>query len=232
MNNSREILYDIRHVGMNYIKSATFPWQKKKFPALKDIDFQIYSGDIVGIIGRNGAGKSTLLRLLAGILAPDSGEIIRKYQHIGILSFGSAFEDRLSGRQNIMLQGILSRVPRKTIIEHEQEIIELAGLGDFIDQPIKVYSTGMRARLGFAIAYYLHSQVLMIDEVFVAGDEEFQRKAGLLITQKIQSGITVIMVTHDMSVVRHLCNRVIQIEDGRSLPELPVEESIQRYLDL
>ena len=131
-----------------------------------------------------------------------------------------------------MLQGILSRVPRKTIIEHEEEIIELAGLGDFIDQPIKVYSTGMRARLGFAIAYYLHSQVLMIDEVFVAGDEEFQRKAGLLITQKIQSGITVIMVTHDMGVVRHLCNRVIQIEDGRSLPELPVEESVQRYLDL
>ena len=123
MNNSREILYDIRHVGMNYIKSATFPWQKKKFPSLKDIDFQIYSGDIVGIIGRNGAGKSTLLRLLAGILAPDSGEIIRKYQHIGILSFGSAFEDRLSGRQNIMLQGILSRVPRKTIIEHEHNLV-------------------------------------------------------------------------------------------------------------
>ena len=229
MMNTKKIVYDIRRIGMNYIKSATFPWQKKKFPALKDVNFQIYAGDVLGIIGRNGAGKSTLLRLLAGILAPDTGEVIRKYQHIGILSFGSAFEDRLSGRQNIMLQGIQSGVPRKIICENEDAIIELAGLGVFIDQPIKVYSTGMRARLGFAIAYYLHSQVLLIDEVFVAGDDEFQKKAGLLITQKIQSGITVIMVTHDMGVVRHLCTRVIQIEQGVSLPELPVEESINRY---
>ena len=226
---TKEIVYDIRHVGMNYVKSATFPWQKKLFPALKDINFQIHAGDVIGIIGRNGAGKSTLLRLLAGILAPDTGEIIRKYPHIGILSFGSAFEDRLSGRQNIMLQGIQTGVSRKIIRENEAAIIELAGLGDFIDQPIKVYSTGMRARLGFAIAYYLHSRVLMIDEVFVAGDDEFQKKAGLLITQKIQSGITVIMVTHDMGVVRHLCNRVIQIEQGVSLPELSVEDSLKRY---
>lgn len=232
MMNEKNIVYDIRHVGMNYIRSATFPWQKQKYPALKDINFQICSGDVIGIIGRNGAGKSTLLRLLAGILAPDRGEIIRKYQNIGILSFGSAFEERLSGRQNIMLQGIQTGIPRNVIRQHEEAIIELAGLGDFIDQPVKVYSTGMRARLGFAIAYYLHSQVIMIDEIFVAGDEAFQRKAGLLITEKIQSGITVIMVTHDMGVVRHLCNRVIQIEDGCSLPELPVEESIARYQNL
>ena len=212
----QELCYDIRHVGMNYIKSATFPWQKKKFPALKDIDFKIYSGDVVGIIGRNGAGKSTLLRLLAGILAPDKGEIIRKHEHIGILSFGSAFEDRLSGRQNIMLQGILSRVPRSVILKHEPEIIELAGLGEFIDQPIKVYSTGMRARLGFAIAYYLHSQVLIIDEVFVAGDEEFQRKAGQLITQKIQSGITVIMVTHEEEAAASLATHVLALGEHGS----------------
>ena len=230
MENQREIVYDIRHAGMYYVRSATFPWKSNKFHALRDIDFRIYAGDVIGIIGRNGAGKSTLLRLLAGIFAPDRGEVRRKYRNIGILSFGSAFEERLSGRQNIMLQGIQTGVPRREILAREAGIVELAGLGAFIDQPVKVYSSGMRARLGFAIAYYLHSRVLMIDEVFIAGDEEFQKKAGRLITEKIQSGITVVMVTHDMGVVRHLCNRVIQIENGVSLPELPVEESVERYL--
>lgn len=229
MGDRREIVYDIRHAGMYYVRSATFPWCRNKFHALRDIDFRIYAGDVIGIIGRNGAGKSTLLRLLAGIFSPDTGEVWRKYRNIGILSFGSAFEERLSGRQNIMLQGILTGVPRREILAREAEIVELAGLGNFIDQPIKVYSSGMRARLGFAIAYYLHSQVLMIDEVFIAGDDEFQRKAGRLITEKIQSGITVVMVTHDMGVVKHLCNRVIQIENGVSLPELPVDESVARY---
>ena len=226
----RDIVYDIRHAGMYYVRSATFPWRNNKFYALRDIDFRIYAGDVIGIIGRNGAGKSTLLRLLAGIFSPDTGEVWRKYRNIGILSFGSAFEERLSGRQNIMLQGIQTGVSRREILAREDEIVELAGLGDFIDQPIKVYSSGMRARLGFAIAYYLHSQVLMIDEVFIAGDDEFQKKAGRLITEKIQSGITVVMVTHDMGVVQHLCTRVIQIENGVSLPELPVGESIERYL--
>ena len=226
---TRETVYELRHAGMYYVKSATFPWKSNRIHALRDVDFTIRAGDVVGIIGRNGAGKSTLLRLLAGIFAPDTGEVFRKYRHIGILSFGSAFEERLSGRQNIMLQGIQTGVPRRTILEREAEIVGLAGLGEFIDQPIKVYSSGMRARLGFAIAYYLHSQVLLIDEVFIAGDDEFQKKAGRLITEKIQSGITVVMVTHDMGVVRHLCSRVVQIENGVSLPELPVEESIARY---
>lgn len=223
-------IYDIRHVGISYTKSASFPWQKSKFQALKDVNFCVCSGDVVGIIGRNGAGKTTLLRLLAGILEPDTGEVWRTYKNIGILSFGSGFEERLSGRQNIMLEGIQLKVPRGKIIQQTKNIIELAGLGDFIDQPIKVYSAGMRARLGFSIAYYLHTEVLLIDEVFVAGDDEFQKKAGLLITEKIQSGITVVMVTHDLGVVGHLCNRVIQIEHGVSLPELSVRASIERYL--
>lgn len=223
-------IYDVCHVGISYTKAASFPWQKSKFQALKDIDFRVCSGDVVGIIGRNGAGKTTLLRLLAGILEPDMGEVKRAYENIGILSFGSGFEDRLSGRQNIILEGIQLKVPRREIIRQMKNIIDLAGLGDFIDQPIKVYSAGMRARLGFSIAYYLHSEVLLIDEVFVAGDDEFQKKAGLLITEKIQSGITVVMVTHDMGVVNHLCNRVIQIEHGISLPELSVQATIERYL--
>lgn len=182
--NQSMIVYDVCHVGISYMKSASFPWKKNRFQALKDVNFRIRSGDVVGIIGRNGAGKTTLLRLLAGILKPDTGVIRRAYEHVGILSFGSGFEDRLSGRQNIMLEGIQMGVPRRKILQHADPIIELAGLGEFIDQPIKVYSTGMRTRLGFAIAYYLHSQVLLIDETFVAGDDEFQKKAGRLITEK------------------------------------------------
>ncbi len=227
--NQSMIVYDVCHVGISYMKSASFPWKKNRFQALKDVNFRIRSGDVVGIIGRNGAGKTTLLRLLAGILKPDTGVISRAYEHVGILSFGSGFEDRLSGRQNIMLEGIQMGVPRRKILQHVDPIIELAGLGEFIDQPIKVYSSGMRTRLGFAIAYYLHSQVLLIDETFVAGDDEFQKKAGRLITEKIQSGITVVMVSHALSILEHLCNRIIQIENGVSLPELPVRESIERY---
>ena len=226
----KSTIYDVCHAGISYTKTASFPWQKGRFLALKDVNFRVNSGDVVGIIGHNGAGKTTLLRLLAGILEPDNGKIRRAYDNIGILSFGSGFEDRLSGRQNIMLEGIQLKVPRRKIIRQMKNIIDLAGLGDFIDQPIKVYSAGMRARLGFSVAYYLHSEVLLIDEVFVAGDDEFQKKAGLLITEKIQSGITVVMVTHDMGVVNHLCTRVIQIEHGISLPELSVQKTIERYL--
>ncbi len=226
----KELVYQLDHVGVAYLKSATLPWQQGTFQALSDAHFNIYSGDVIGIIGHNGAGKSTLLRLLAGILEPDTGRIYREKENIGILAFGAGFEERLTGRQNIMLDGIQLGIERRVIKEKMGEIIELAGIGDFIDQPVKVYSTGMRARLGFAIAYFLNTDVLLIDETFVAGDDAFQKKAGILITGKIQSGITVVMVTHAMNVVEHLCNRVIQIEHGISLPELPVKESIERYL--
>ncbi|OQA85707.1 MAG: Teichoic acids export ATP-binding protein TagH [Lentisphaerae bacterium ADurb.Bin242] len=227
---SNQIIYDVSHIGMYYTKSATFPWRKNRFQALKDINFKVEAGDIIGVIGQNGAGKSTLLRLLAGILEPDNGHIYRAYDNIGILSFGAGFEDRLTGRQNIMLEGVQMGISRSVVYSILDAIVELAGIGDFINQPVKVYSTGMRTRLGFAIAYYLHTNALLIDEVFVAGDEKFQKKAGQLITEKIQSGITVVMVSHALNVLEQLCNRIIHIDNGVSLPELPVKESIQRYV--
>lgn len=200
------------------------------FWALHDVSFDLHRGDTLGVIGRNGAGKSSLLRLIAGIIAPDAGAIIQpKGLRCSMLSIGAGFEPRLTGRQNIMLSGLLLGMNRALVKEREEQVVELADIGDFIDQPVRMYSTGMRARLGFAIAYFIETDILLIDEALATGDEAFREKATELIRGKIDSDQTVVIVTHAMPIVKDACSRVIQIEQGRSLPEIGVEETITRY---
>jgi lipopolysaccharide transport system ATP-binding protein len=225
-----DLIFDLSNVGVYYRRAASIPWKNNKFWALHDVSFNVRPGQTVGIIGRNGAGKSTLLKILAGIIKPDTGTIIRADVAVTMQSLGAGFDPRLTGRQNIVLNGLLLGMDRKQIRYRERDIIELADIGEFIDEPVKNYSSGMKARLGFSIAYHVDADVMLIDEVLAVGDQAFKEKSSELIRSKIKSDRTVILVTHSMEMVKELCDCVIQIEKGRSLPELPVDESIKRYM--
>ena len=225
----KELVYDVKNIGVYYRKAAVLPWKSNKFWALNDVSFKVYRGQTLGIIGRNGAGKSTLLKIMAGIINPDTGRIQRADLTVTMQSLGAGFDLRLTGRQNILLNGLLLGMEKQHIKKRVNEIIELAEVGEFIDEPIKHYSSGMRARLGFSIAYYIDTDILVIDEALATGDQAFKIKAAALIKEKIKSDHTVIMATHSMSLLEELCDRVIQLEDGHSLLEVPVKQSIERY---
>jgi lipopolysaccharide transport system ATP-binding protein len=230
MTDTDRTIMRLKGIGLRYARQGSLPWKRTPFWALHDVSFDLRRGDTLGVIGRNGAGKSSLLRIIAGIIAPDAGEIDQpKGLRCSMLSIGAGFEPRLTGRQNIMLSGLQLGMSRKLIKEREAQIVELADIDDFIDQPVRMYSTGMRARLGFAIAYFIETDILLIDEALATGDEAFREKATGLIRGKIDSEQTVVIVTHAMQIVQSACTRVIQIEQGRSLPELGVEETIKRY---
>lgn len=224
-------IFKLNHVGVCYHKAAAMPWNRNIFWALHDISFEVHRGETVGIIGHNGAGKSTLLKVLAGIIKPDRGCIERASINIMMQSLGAGFDPRLTGRQNIFLNGLLLGMDRRHIIQRIDDIIALTDIGDFIDEPIKHYSSGMRARLGFSIAYYADTDVMLIDEALATGDQAFKEKASELIKQKIRSEYTVVLVSHSMGLVQELCDRVIRIEAGRSLEEMSVSQSIAYYLD-
>ena len=229
MNNQ---IYHLENIGVCYKKGSFFPWKQEKFWALKQISFDVFRGQTLGIIGRNGAGKSTLLKILAGIILPDTGIIHREQATVTMQSLGAGFDPRLTGRQNIILNGLLLGMKKKQIAQRTNEIIKLADLGDFIDKPIRHYSNGMRARLGFSIAYFVDTDIILIDEALATGDQAFRAKASEMIKKKIKSNHTVILVTHNMSLVRELCDRVIEISNGYSLPEYPVQQTIKRYQDI
>ncbi|MFC1863851.1 ABC transporter ATP-binding protein [Thermodesulfobacteriota bacterium] len=227
----KDTIFKLQNVGVCYRKAASLPWKNSRFWALNDVSFSIYRGENLGVIGRNGAGKSTLLKILAGILQPDTGLITRAKVNVAMQSLGAGFDPRLTGRQNIFLNGLLLGMELKSIQQRVEDIIELTDIGEFIDEPINHYSNGMKSRLGFAIAYYVDTDVILIDEALATGDQAFKNKATELIKEKIRRFYTVILVTHSMALVRDLCDRVIQIEDGCSLPELSTEQTINRYLD-
>jgi lipopolysaccharide transport system ATP-binding protein len=200
------------HIGLGYRKQGGLPWKKDIFWALEDVHFDIKRGDTIGVIGRNGAGKSSLLRIIAGIILPDRGELHRsKVIRTTMLSFGAGFEDRLTGKQNIILNGLQLGMDKQHVIERMDQIIELADIGAFINQPVRTYSSGMKARLGFAIAYFIDTDIMLIDEALATGDEAFRDKASGLIREKISSDLTVVIVSHSMNLIQSTCSRVIQI---------------------
>lgn len=220
----------LEQVGLGYRRQGGVPWKRSIFWALNDVSFQIQKGDTIGIIGRNGAGKSSLLRVIAGIINPDKGSIERAQDiRTTMLSFGAGFESRLTGRQNIILNGLQLGMDKSHLIPRMEQIVELADIGTFIDEPVRTYSTGMRARLGFAIAYFVDTDLMLIDEAFATGDEAFRAKATSLIRDKISTDLTVIIVSHSMPIISEICTRIIQIENGKTLPELSPSETIDRY---
>jgi lipopolysaccharide transport system ATP-binding protein len=208
-----EILISLKNVSMSYaVRAGMFKWSK--YTPLNDISFDLHRGETVGIIGRNGVGKSTLLRLIAGILEPDSGKIINHGARISLLSLGAGFVPHLSGRQNAILSGMLLGLHRSEIAEKMEAIIEFSDLGQFIDQPLRNYSAGMRARLGFSVAIQVDPDVLLIDEVLGVGDEAFRKKSSTEMKRLIKSDKTVVLVSHSLPIVKELCDKVVWIENG------------------
>lgn len=207
------LVLSMHHVGVAYRrKKGIFG---DTFWALKDVSFELYHGETLGIIGRNGAGKSTLLRLIANIIKPDKGKIQKTqgYQ-ASLLTLQLGFVPYLTGRENAVLSGMLLGLRKKEILARLDAIIEFSELGEFIDQPIVTYSSGMAARLGFSVAFQADPDIFLIDEVLGVGDAEFIKKSTTVMQQKIKTNKTVVFVSHNAALVHQLCDRVVWIEDG------------------
>ena len=183
------------------------------FQALKDITFDVKKGETFGIIGKNGAGKSTILGLMAGVLRPNTGCVIVNGRISPLLELGAGFHPELTGRENIMLNGVLIGLTRSEVLAKMDEIISFSELNDFVDQPVRIYSSGMHARLGFSIVASLDPEILLIDEILAVGDSDFQRKCLNRMTEFKRNGVTMIFVSHSMTSVTEICNKVIWVEN-------------------
>ena len=186
----------------------------EEFWALKNISFEIYKGEVIGIIGHNGAGKSTLLKIISGILQPTNGTIIRDGNIVPMLELGSGFDYELSGRENIFLNGAILGYSKEFLNEKYDEIVNFSELGRFIDVPIRNYSSGMMMRLAFSIATVVNPDILIVDEILAVGDANFQEKSRKRMLELMGGGTTVLFVSHDLKQIRDMCNRVVWLEHG------------------
>ena len=185
-----------------------------EFISLKNINFSINQGDILGIIGFNGAGKSTILKILSGILKPSQGKVEVNGKVAPLIEVGAGFDPDLTARENIFLNGAILGYDRNFLKQHFDEIIDFAELRQFIDVPLKNFSSGMYARLGFSIATIVHPDILIVDEVLSVGDINFQKKCEERIQKMISSGTTIIIVSHDIEMIERLCNKVLWLDKG------------------
>ncbi|SHM11666.1 polysaccharide ABC transporter ATP-binding protein [Fibrobacter sp. UWB7] len=199
--------------------------------ALKDINFKVEQGDVVGIIGRNGAGKSTLLKLLSRVTAPTTGTIRARGRIASLLEVGTGFHPEMTGRENIYMNGAIMGMSRAEITRKLDEIVDFSGCERYLDTPVKRYSSGMTVRLGFAIAAHLEPEILVVDEVLAVGDAEFQKKAiGKMQDVSRGEGRTVLFVSHNMGAVKNLCKRGIVLNQGQVAFDGNVEEAVNYYL--
>lgn len=199
--------------------------------ALKDVSFKVEQGEVLGIIGRNGAGKSTLLKILSRVTAPTSGKIKVKGRIASLLEVGTGFHPDLTGRENTYLNGAILGMDRNEITRKFDEIVDFAGVEQFIDTPVKRYSSGMYVRLAFAVAAYLEPEILIIDEVLAVGDAEFQKKCLGKMGEVAKEGRTVLFVSHNMSAINSLCNTALYIGKGKLISSGSTREVIGKYLN-
>jgi ABC-type polysaccharide/polyol phosphate transport system ATPase subunit len=197
--------------------------------ALRDVSLRVGPGETLGIVGRNGAGKSSTLRVLAGIIPLDGGRAACGGKVVSLLELGAGFGRDFSGRENILLNGALHGLTREEIEARTEPIIAFSELGEFIDAPVKTYSSGMFVRLGFAIAAHLDADVLLIDEVLAVGDEAFQRKCEAQIARQIEAGTTLVLVSHDAALIERTCARVVVLDGGRVVFDGPAAEAMPFY---
>ncbi len=200
--------------------------------ALKDINFEVKQGEILGIIGKNGAGKSTLLKLLSRVTAPSQGSIKVKGRIASLLEVGTGMHPEMTGRENVFLNGTILGMTRKEIASKFDDIMDFAGCSKYADTPVKRYSSGMKVRLGFAVAAFLEPEILIVDEVLAVGDAEFQKRAiGKMKEVSQNEGRTVLFVSHNMSSIKTLCNKCIMMEKGQVARIGDTEEIIHQYLN-
>jgi lipopolysaccharide transport system ATP-binding protein len=198
--------------------------------ALRDINFEVKQGEVLGIIGRNGAGKSTLLKILSRVTAPTTGKVSAKGRIASLLEVGTGFHPELTGRENVFLNGAILGMTRAEIRSKLDEIVDFSGCERYLDTPVKRYSSGMMVRLGFAVAAHLETEILIVDEVLAVGDAEFQKKCLGKMRDVSGEGRTVLFVSHNMTAVRALCTRAIMLENGSLEHEGNVESIIDEYL--
>lgn len=226
-NLSQEVVDNLKEYVIKLLKRELF---FQEFWALKDITFQVKKGEKVGIIGLNGAGKSTLLKLISGVMKPTTGTIKVNGSIAPLLELGGGFDPNYTGRENIYLRGALLGYSKEFIESKFDEIVEFAELEEFIDVPIKNYSSGMISRLGFSISTMVQPQILILDEVLAAGDAKFRKKSQDRMNSMLNEKTTVILVSHSMAQIRNLCTRALWLEDGRLVMDGPSKEVTESYL--
>jgi ABC-type polysaccharide/polyol phosphate transport system ATPase subunit len=199
------------------------------FDAVKDVSFEVPKGQVLGLIGRNGSGKSTLLKIVAGVYRPTTGRVHVKGSVAPLIELGAGFHHELTGRENILINGLLMGYSRREMQEREQRIIDFAGIGDFIDSPVKQYSSGMYMRLAFSVATEIDPEILLIDEILAVGDAPFRQKCFERLQEFRNAGKTVVLVTHTMEQVAAHCDRALLIERGTIIADGPPDEVIAIY---
>lgn len=221
-------LMRLENVGLAY--QGVRKVGSRGFWALEDVSMDLHEGETLGLIGRNGAGKSTLLRILAGILRPDRGRVVvRKPLRIQLLALGLGFVPHLSGRDNAIMSGMLLGMSRREIEGRLTAIQDYSELGDFFEQPLNTFSSGMMMRLGFSVAMQSQPDVLLIDEVLGVGDAEFLKKSGNDLRARMRSGMTCVLVSHQDATIEELSDRVAWIEHGRLVMQADVQSTLRAY---
>jgi lipopolysaccharide transport system ATP-binding protein len=211
-----EPIISLQDVAVRYKRSGNVFRRRSYYDALKLINLEIFPGETLGVIGRNGAGKSTLLRLISGVIRPDRGNVINRGASVALLALQAGFDPNLNGRDNAILTGMLQGYRRRDVESHLDEIREYSELGDFFFEPVRTYSTGMRARLSFSVSTFVRPDVLLIDEVLGVGDKHFREKAERTMITRTQSQQTVVLVSHAHQQIARLCDRAVLIDDGTS----------------
>lgn len=203
---------------------------RQTLTALKNINFKIYSGETIGIIGPNGSGKSTILKLIAGVMTPTSGTVTVTGKVSPLIELGAGFHPELTGRENIRLNAAILGLGQKAISQKMPQIIDFSGLTDFIDQPIKHYSSGMYARLGFSIAVHVDPQILIVDEILAVGDSQFQEKCFAKMEKFKKQGITIIYISHSLESIKNFCTKTIYLDKSKLISQGNPIKIIQQYI--
>ena len=221
-------LIELREAGVWYKKKVSL-FRTEKSWGLRNVSLQVKRGETLGVIGGNGAGKSTLLKLLSGILDPDEGSVLRKVRNISLLTLGLGFLPNLSGRDNAVLSGILLGKTKDEMRNLLDDIIDFSEIGGAINDPVRTYSSGMRARLSFATALKADSDMILVDELLGVGDRQFRKKSTQAMKEQISSEKTVVIVSHNEELIKEVCDRLIWIDAGTIKAQGSVEEVRKQY---
>lgn len=205
------------------------PKGSQQFRALDDVSFMIHEGESVAVLGYNGSGKSTTLKLVSGVLEPDGGTVLTRGRVAGLIEVGAGFHPDLTGRENVFLNAAILGMSEKEIKARFDEIVEFSEIGDFIDQEVKNYSSGMFMRLAFSVAIHVEVDVLLVDEVLAVGDAPFRQKCGEKLKQLSNEGVTMMVVSHSKNQVKDLCTRGIVISKGKVVFDGPIDDALDRF---
>ncbi len=243
MSEEKKVMLRISDVSMRFRKEEDHAGSLKEtvinmfagrlkfteFYALQHVSFDVYKGDVLGIIGRNGAGKSTILKIISGIMKPTAGNVERYGNIVPMLELGSGFDMDLSGRENVFLNGAILGYEKEFLHSKYDEILAFSELQDFINMPLRNYSSGMIMRLAFSIATVVEPEILIVDEILAVGDENFQRKSRARMMELMSGGTTVLFVSHDLNQIREMCNRVVWLDGGTVRLQGECQEVCDQY---